>query len=125
MVSNLSSDGFTIKTLVSGNLRTHKPNIMTSRSQKTCCIGRYTDKSELYPAVRKQAGVEKYGGGTNSSPEHPSGHNLAPLDSLSPEKKSILKRTKSAREESEQIIIAFYQALNNSQNNDTKLAYEI
>ena len=75
--------------------------------------------------MRKQAGVEKYGGGTNSSPEHPSGPNLAPLDSLSPEKKSILKRTKWAREESEQIIMAFYQALNNSQNNDTKLAYEI
>ena len=81
--------------------------------------------------MRKQAGVEKYAAGTNSSPEHPSGPqnqenpNLGLLDSLSPEKKSTLKRTKWLREKYKEVIIAFYQALNKPQNKNAKLVHEI
>ena len=45
MVGNLSRDGVTIKTLVGGNLKKQKLNIVKSRSQKTGCLGRHADKS--------------------------------------------------------------------------------
>lgn len=59
------------KTFVGGNLKTHKPNITKTRSQKINQEINRADKSGPLPPVRNQNGVEKYDVGTNSSPKHP------------------------------------------------------
>ena len=80
--------------------------------------------------MRNQTGSEKYAAGTNSSPEHPSGPQnqekliLGPLDSPSPKKRKT-KRTKWTREQYKQVMTAFYQAINEPENNNTKRTYEI
>ena len=51
--------------------------------------------------------------------------NLSPLDSPSPKRKQKPKRIKLTRDEYKQVMSAFYQALNEPKNNNTKRTYEI
>ena len=81
--------------------------------------------------MKNQAGIEKHAAGTDSSPEHPSDSqnrdkpNLGLLVSPSPKKKQESKRIKWTHEEYKQVMSAFYQALNEPKNKNTKLTYEI
>ena len=81
--------------------------------------------------MRSKSGIEKYAAGANPSPEHPSGSenrekpNLGPLGPPSPKKKQKPKRIKWTREEHKQVMTAFYLALNEPKNNNTKCTYEI
>ena len=78
--------------------------------------------------MRNQAGIKKYAVEKNSSPEHPSGPqkrekpNLSSLDSPLPKKKQKPKKIKWIRGEYRQVIIAFYQALNEPKKKKTQNA---
>ena len=104
---------------------------METRSKNSYCIGRRAGKSGPRLPVNNQTRIGKYAAGTNSSPEHPDGFqnlekpSLDPLDLPSPQRKQKPNRTKWKRKEYKQVMIVFYQALNESKNKNTKRTYEI
>ena len=81
--------------------------------------------------MRNQDEIEKYVTGTNSSPEYPSepqnreNSNLDPLDPPPHKNISIAKRIKWTREEYKEVMIIFYEAIKEPEDNTTQQTYEL
>ena len=122
MFGNLSSNSFTIKTRVGGNLKSQAKFKMKTRSQNKCCVSRRADKSGLRPSVRNQVEAEKYVTEMNSSSEPPNQENsgLGSLDPPSPKNISKAKRIKWTLEEYKEVMTEFYQALTKPKDNTIK-----